>query len=41
MADFLQQVGYTSSFIDKDYGQKPNLWQVMTRGITNELSFEH
>lgn len=41
MADFLQEVGYTSSFIDKDYVQKPNLWQVMTRGLTNELSFEH
>ena len=41
MADFLQDVGYTSSFIDQDYAAKPNLWQVMARGITNELSFEH
>jgi hypothetical protein len=26
MADFLQAVGYTSSYLDEDYAAKPNPW---------------
>ena len=34
-------VGYTNSFIDDAFIEKAKLWQLITRGITNELSAEH
>lgn len=43
MGNFLQDVGHTSSFIDPDQEQarKDNLWQLLTRGLTNDLSFQN
>ena len=41
MSDFLQKVGYTNSFIGTDSQEKADLWQMIARGITNELSAEY
>lgn len=41
MSDFLQKVGYTNSFIGTDSMERADLWQMIARGITNELSAEH
>jgi|TARA_B110000285_G_C14915084_1_gene509821 hypothetical protein len=40
MSSFLQEVGYTSSFKDPELS-KSNLWSLVSRGLTNELSFQH
>lgn len=44
MSGFLQQVGYSTSFLEKDENQSKEqgfLWQCMTRGITNQYSIEN
>ena len=41
MSQFLQYVGYNTSFIDQEFEDKINLWQLLQRGITNELSFQN
>jgi len=41
MSHFLQLVGYNTSFIDEEYEEKINLWQLLQRGLTNELSFQN
>jgi len=37
----LQYVGYNTSFIDQEFEDKINLWQLLQRGLTNELSFQN
>ena len=41
MSKFLQLVGYNTSFIDQEFEDKINLWSLLVRGITNELSFQN
>ena len=41
MSKFLQLVGYNTSFIDQEFEEKIDLWSLMVRGITNELSFQN
>jgi hypothetical protein len=41
MSDFLSKVGYTNSFIGTDSVEKADLWSMIARGVTNELSAEH
>lgn len=42
MSDFIQEVGYTSSFIEQSVGTyRTNLWRDVAKGITNDLSFQN
>lgn len=45
MADFLMEVGLSSSFIDQDElkarGMYQPLWQLLTRAMINPYSFEN
>ena len=34
-------VGYNTRFIDQGFEDKINLWQLLQRGLTNELSFQN
>ena len=39
MSGFLQEVGYSNSFLDSQMNKK-DLWQQVTRGMINNMSIE-